>query len=125
MDLLVPFEDTFNSSTNSLNTSAEPAAAPGVTPVVVKEHPDQEEQTPILDSPAQDASATVKNPVMILNEMRPGLAFQLSETSPASPSTRQFTVTVEVEGQSFQGSGASKKLAKQAVAKAVLSKIYK
>jgi double stranded RNA-specific editase B len=66
-----------------------------------------------------------KNPVMLLNELRPGLAYDVRESGD-SPSTKRFimTVTVEDGGEQFEGSGASKKLAKQACARAALTKLY-
>lgn len=68
-------------------------------------------------------SNQMRNPVMILNELRPGLDFSYSETGQAP--CKKFFTRVTVEEQEFEGSGASKKSAKQAVAKAVLMKIYK
>ncbi len=40
------------------------------------------------------------------------------------PLTSRFIMTVAVGGQVFEGSGASKKLSKQACAKAALTKLY-
>jgi len=64
-----------------------------------------------------------QNPVMTLNEMKPGLSFECSESG-TSPATKRFTMTVSIDDQLFDGSGASKKLAKQAAAKSALTKLY-
>jgi len=64
-----------------------------------------------------------QNPVMTLNEMRPGLSFECSESG-SSPATKRFTMKVVIEEKEFEGSGASKKLAKQAAAKAALTQLY-
>ena len=68
-----------------------------------------------------------KNPVMLLNELRPGLQYDTSECG-SSPSTKRFivSVTVEKEGKSdvVEGSGSSKKLAKQACARSALTMLY-
>ena len=64
-----------------------------------------------------------QNPVMTLNEMRPGLSFECSESG-TSPATKRFTMKVIIEGREFDGSGASKKLAKQAAARAALTQLY-
>jgi len=64
-----------------------------------------------------------QNPVMTLNEMRPGLSFECSESG-SSPATKRFTMKVIIDGKEFDGSGASKKLAKQAAAKTALTQLY-
>ena len=119
-EMVRPFGDD---TAGPMDTTGEGSAPP--CPSVVQEAEQEETVKPKLkENPAQDASNEVKNPVMILNEMRPGLSFDISESGD-TPSNKKFTTRVEVEGQQFEGSGASKKLAKQAVAKAVLNKIYK
>ena len=68
-----------------------------------------------------------KNPVMLLNELRPGLQYDTRECG-TSPSTKRFivSVTVEKDGKSdvVEGSGSSKKLAKQACARSALTLLY-
>jgi len=64
-----------------------------------------------------------QNPVMTLNEMRPGLSFECSESG-TSPATKRFTMKVTIDDRVFDGSGASKKLAKQAAARAALTQLY-
>ena len=41
-----------------------------------------------------------------------------------SPATKRFVMTVTIDGQTFEGSGASKKLAKQACARMALTALY-
>ncbi|XP_076150850.1 interleukin enhancer-binding factor 3a isoform X2 [Alosa pseudoharengus] len=63
-----------------------------------------------------------KNPVMELNELRRGLKYDLvSETG--SSHIKSFVIEVEVDGQKFQGTGSSKKLAKANAAMAALEKV--
>ena len=68
-----------------------------------------------------------KNPVMLLNELQPGLQYDTRECG-TSPSTKRFvvSVTVEKDGKSdaVEGSGSSKKLAKQACARSALILLY-
>ena len=69
-----------------------------------------------------------KHPVMLLNELKPGLQYEVGECG-TSPSTKRFVVTVNVDPDGdpkgvVEGSGASKKLAKQACARAVLTRLY-
>ena len=64
-----------------------------------------------------------KNPVMSLNELKPGLAYECAETG-STPLTKQFTMSVLIDGVTFEGTGSSKKLAKQACARSALSRLY-
>uniref|UniRef100_A0A1B6EQA6 DRBM domain-containing protein n=2 Tax=Cuerna arida TaxID=1464854 RepID=A0A1B6EQA6_9HEMI len=63
-----------------------------------------------------------KSPVMILNEMRPGLKYEC--TSSSGESYAKFTMSVCIDGKTFEGTGPSKKLAKTAAARAALSTLY-
>ena len=64
-----------------------------------------------------------KNPVMILNEIRPGTKYEfVSETGESH--SKNFTMSVTVDGEAFQGSGRNKKLAKARAAQAALQKIF-
>ena len=76
-------------------------------------------------NPAKKAkiSASDKNPVMLLNELRPGLKYDVEECGD-SPATKRFVMTVTVDEKTFEGSGASKKLAKQASARMALTALY-
>lgn len=60
---------------------------------------------------------------MLLNELKPGLKYEAKESGD-SPATKRFIMLVEVDNQTFEGSGASKKLAKQAAARTALTKLY-
>ena len=68
-------------------------------------------------------SASDKNPVMLLNELRPGLKYDVEECGD-SPATKRFVMTVTIDEKIFEGSGASKKLAKQACARMALTALY-
>ncbi|CAL4089583.1 unnamed protein product [Meganyctiphanes norvegica] len=70
-------------------------------------------------SPAQ----TSKNPIMLLNELRQGVEYQLMQES-GEPHAKTFSYRVTVDGTTFEGSGNSKKLAKAAAARQALSKLY-
>ncbi|XP_066301174.1 double-stranded RNA-specific editase 1-like isoform X2 [Branchiostoma lanceolatum] len=64
-----------------------------------------------------------KNPVMILNELRPGLKYEfVSETGESH--AKNFVMAVTIDGQTFEGSGRNKKLAKARAAQAALQKIF-
>lgn len=68
-------------------------------------------------------SQTSKNPIMLLNELRQGVEYQLKQES-GEPHAKTFTFQVTVDGQVFEGTGNSKKLAKAAAARQALSKLY-
>ena len=70
--------------------------------------------------PSQPAG---KNPVMILNEIRPGTKYDfISETGESH--SKNFVMSVTVDTETFQGSGRNKKLAKSRAAQAALQKIF-
>lgn len=64
-----------------------------------------------------------KNPVMVLNELHPGIEFNLVRENVSVPAQR-FTMSVEINGETFEGSGPNKKLAKAAVSRVALSSVY-
>lgn len=64
-----------------------------------------------------------KNPVMILNELRPRLKYDFVSESGESHA-KNFVVTVTVDSLVFQGSGRNKRLAKSRAAQAALSALY-
>ncbi|XP_050738043.1 double-stranded RNA-specific editase 1-like isoform X2 [Eriocheir sinensis] len=68
-------------------------------------------------------SQTSKNPIMLLNELRQGVDYTLRQES-GEPHAKTFTFQVTVDGQLFEGTGNSKKLAKAAAARQALSKLY-
>lgn len=67
--------------------------------------------------------ADKKNPVMLLNELHPGIEFDLVRENTSVP-TQRFTMSITINGTTFEGSGPNKKLARAAVAKAVLNSLY-
>ena len=69
------------------------------------------------------AVASGKNPVMIINEVHPEAEFSLVSES-GEGSTKSFTMSLRVEGQSFQGSGRNKRLAKAHAAQVALCSLY-
>uniref|UniRef100_A0A8C9FXM7 DRBM domain-containing protein n=1 Tax=Pavo cristatus TaxID=9049 RepID=A0A8C9FXM7_PAVCR len=64
-------------------------------------------------------TASGKNPVMILNELRPGLKYEFLSESGESHA-KNFVMAVAVDGQTFEGSGRNKKLAKARAAQSAL-----
>lgn len=68
--------------------------------------------------------ADKKNPVMLLNELQPGLEYTLVSENAAVP-TQRFTMAVTVaNGDVYEGCGSNKRLAKAAAARAALLKLY-
>ena len=66
---------------------------------------------------------TGKNPVMILNELRPGLKYEFVSEAGESHS-KCFTMSVVVDGNRFEGTGRNKKVAKSRAAQTALTKIF-
>ncbi|XP_030064603.1 double-stranded RNA-specific editase 1 isoform X2 [Microcaecilia unicolor] len=64
-----------------------------------------------------------KNPVMILNELRPGLKYEFVSESGESHA-KNFIMAVTVDGQTFEGSGRNKKLAKARAAQSTLACLF-
>ncbi|XP_062391712.1 interleukin enhancer-binding factor 3a [Sardina pilchardus] len=122
-----------------VNPEKKTAAAPTLANPVVKEEqeelPDTTTTTTLVSvvEPEESAEQSAfqagpiltkhgKNPVMELNELRRGLKYDLvSETG--SSHIKSFVIEVEVDGQKFQGTGSSKKLAKANAAMAALDKV--
>uniref|UniRef100_A0A3Q4AU81 Uncharacterized protein n=1 Tax=Mola mola TaxID=94237 RepID=A0A3Q4AU81_MOLML len=81
-------------------------------------------QAPLPPAPSTIISPTSgKNPVMILNELRPGLKYDFVSESGESHA-KNFVMSVMVDAQNFQGSGRNKKLAKARAAQAALSALF-
>uniref|UniRef100_A0A8C8I625 Double-stranded RNA-specific editase 1-like n=3 Tax=Oncorhynchus tshawytscha TaxID=74940 RepID=A0A8C8I625_ONCTS len=78
---------------------------------------------PTSSVPAFVSPAIAKNPVMILNELRPGLKYDFVSESGESHA-KNFAMSVVVDTQTFQGSGRNKKLAKARAAQAALSALF-
>uniref|UniRef100_U3KFW5 Adenosine deaminase RNA specific B1 n=1 Tax=Ficedula albicollis TaxID=59894 RepID=U3KFW5_FICAL len=81
----------------------------------------------LSQSPLPPASpyptASGKNPVMILNELRPGLKYEFLSESGESHA-KNFVMAVAVDGQTFEGSGRNKKLAKARAAQSALASLF-
>ncbi|RXM27972.1 Double-stranded RNA-specific editase 1, partial [Acipenser ruthenus] len=84
--------------------------------------PDNLSQSP-LPVPSAFAPSSGKNSVMILNELRPGLKYDFVSESGESHA-KNFVMSVTVDGQTFEGSGRNKKLAKARAAQAALSSLF-
>ncbi|XP_023661426.1 double-stranded RNA-specific editase B2 [Paramormyrops kingsleyae] len=61
-----------------------------------------------------------KSPVVLLNELRPGLRYVFLSESAQNRHSRSFVMAVRVDGRIFEGSGRSKKLAKRQAALSAL-----
>lgn len=62
-----------------------------------------------------------KGPVALINELYPGVVYKcISDTG---ESYARFTVAITIDGETFEGTGPSKKLAKAAASKAALAKL--
>ncbi|KAK1344253.1 hypothetical protein QTO34_014818 [Cnephaeus nilssonii] len=101
-------DDSFSSS-GDLSLSASPVPASLVQPPL-----------PVLPPFPPPAG---KNPVMILNELRPGLKYDFLSESGESHA-KNFVMSVVVDGQFFEGSGRNKKLAKARAAQSALATIF-
>lgn len=78
---------------------------------------------PPLPVPPPFPPPSGKNPVMILNELRPGLKYDFLSESGESHA-KNFVLSVVVDGQFFEGSGRSKKLAKARAAQSALATVF-
>ncbi|XP_026281926.1 double-stranded RNA-specific editase B2 [Frankliniella occidentalis] len=64
-----------------------------------------------------------KNPLMVLNELKPGLPFTILDKSNGS-SQPNFIASVEIDGRTFSGQGISKKQAQQDAAENALKGLF-
>uniref|UniRef100_A0A8D1ACL0 Adenosine deaminase RNA specific B1 n=1 Tax=Sus scrofa TaxID=9823 RepID=A0A8D1ACL0_PIG len=78
---------------------------------------------PPLPGPPPFPPPSGKNPVMILNELRPGLKYDFLSESGESHA-KSFVMSVVVDGQFFEGSGRNKKLAKARAAQSALAAVF-
>lgn len=102
-----------NGSLNPLGEYPVPQA-PGTNSLV---------QAPLQPPSSFTSSTSGKNPVMILNELRPGLKYEFVSESGESHA-KNFVMSVTVDSQTFEGSGRNKKLAKARAAQAALSALF-
>ncbi|KAF6384320.1 adenosine deaminase RNA specific B1 [Rhinolophus ferrumequinum] len=101
-------DDSFSSG-GDLSLSASPVSAGLVQPP--------------LPGPPPFPPPSGKNPVMILNELRPGLKYDFLSESGESHA-KNFVMSVVVDGQFFEGSGRNKKLAKARAAQSALAAVF-
>ncbi|XP_034021477.1 double-stranded RNA-specific editase 1-like isoform X1 [Thalassophryne amazonica] len=80
-------------------------------------------QAPLPPPSAFSSPSSGKNPVMILNELRPGLKYDFVSESGESHA-KNFVMSVTVDAQMFEGSGRNKKLAKARASQAALSALF-
>lgn len=80
-------------------------------------------QAPLPPPSSFSSPSSGKNPVMILNELRPGLKYEFVSESGESHA-KNFVMSVTVDTQTFEGSGRNKKLAKARAAQAALSALF-
>jgi len=74
-------------------------------------------------TPDEAPSTPGKNPVMILNELKPGLKYEfISEVGESH--AKVFNLAVEIDGKHFEGSARNKKLAKSRCAQSALTKLF-
>ncbi|OCT61296.1 hypothetical protein XELAEV_18047321mg [Xenopus laevis] len=76
-----------------------------------------------LPTPSLFPPASGKNPVMILNELRPGLKYDFVSESGESHA-KNFVMSVTVDNETFEGSGRNKKLAKARAAQSALASLF-
>lgn len=76
-----------------------PVPRPGISPGKVKAR----EHKPVVQKELP-ANATTIHPVMLLNQMRPGLTYVESERVGNPPNTI-FTLAVEIDGIEYKGTG--------------------
>lgn len=79
-----------------------------------------------LSCPASSVSVSPtssKNPVMTLNELRPGLKYNFVSESGQSHA-KNFVMSVRVDAQDFQGCGRNKRTAKARAAQAALCALF-
>ncbi|KAM4626133.1 double-stranded RNA-specific editase 1 isoform 2-T2 [Discoglossus pictus] len=76
-----------------------------------------------LPTPSLFPPASGKNPVMILNELRPSLKYEYVSESGESHA-KNFVMSVIVDSQTFEGSGRNKKLAKARAAQSALASLF-
>lgn len=132
--VMMPGDDPFcltssaNSSFSSLGFEYPPLPSP-VPPAPVQvppapvQVPPAPVQVPISPAGSAPSPARGKNPVMILNELRPGLKYNFVSESGESHS-KNFVLSVMVDARCFQGSGRNKRLAKSRAAQAALSAMF-
>lgn len=113
-----PQDDTFYLGSNA-NGSLNPLGEYPILPATGNSLA----QAPLPPPSTFNTSTSGKNPVMILNELRPGLKYEFVSESGESHA-KNFVMSVTVDSQTFEGSGRNKKLAKARAAQAALSALF-
>lgn len=111
----VPFYTGSNGGDDSFSSSGDLSLSASPVPTSLVQPP-----LPVLPPFPPPAG---KNPVMILNELRPGLKYDFLSESGESHA-KNFVMSVVVDGQFFEGSGRNKKLAKARAAQSALAAIF-
>ncbi|XP_034936694.1 double-stranded RNA-specific editase Adar isoform X2 [Chelonus insularis] len=75
----------------------------------------------LTQEPKNPAKFIDKGPVALINELYPGVVYTC--VSDSGESYAKFTIAVTIDGETFEGTGPSKKLAKAAASKAALAKL--
>lgn len=108
------------------------AAVPGVAASLdiplpptapVTNQPTAEAVTPTRQSRTFPHDITGKSPVQILNEVNPKAVYAVISEDMTNLGKR-FVMTVSIDGESYTGFGANKKLAKQAAARSALNEMF-
>ncbi|CAH2282092.1 double-stranded RNA-specific editase B2 [Pelobates cultripes] len=73
-----------------------------------------------MASPAESE----KNPVVMLNQLRPGLRYVCLSETVEKQHIKRFVMAMRVDGRTFEGTGRSKKLAKAQAAQAALKDLF-
>ncbi|KAM4706301.1 double-stranded RNA-specific editase B2 [Rhinophrynus dorsalis] len=73
-----------------------------------------------MASPAENE----KNPVVMLNELRPGLRYVCLSETVEKQRIKHFVMAMRVDGRTFEGTGRSKKMAKAEAAQAALQTLF-
>ncbi|XP_065150799.2 double-stranded RNA-specific editase B2 isoform X2 [Paramisgurnus dabryanus] len=80
---------------------------------------------PCLPPPPPPAPPPQPSPVVLLNDLRPGLRYAcLMECAQGKRAHRSFVMAVRVDGRIFEGSGRSKKQAKRQAALCALQSLF-
>ena len=90
------------------------------------EDADQPSKKPAAPSPVSIRDKVIsdgKNPVSVLNEIHPGIKFEVVSESGQSHN-KLFVMSVTVEGNEFKGQGNNKKVAKSRAAQIALKAVY-
>lgn len=75
----------------------------------------------LIQEPKNTNKFLDKGPVALINELYPGVIYKC--VSDSGESYAKFTIAVTIDGETFEGTGPSKKLAKAAASKAALAKL--